>query len=239
MTVADISPPEVVCSATEVGPDADYSMNEFGDRGKPKWKVKDDKKGIYEINFSASDDLSENLVVEAVLDVGCQQIPVENGQVVAIMCKQNQCMVREHQGMIWVNGVDVTLIVTATDEVGNVGSCETVICGSGDPAAPDTVFKSEPVSPKRTGISAISPNPFNPRTTVSFELERDQRVSVRIFDTRGRLVTTLVDEMRTPGTHEVIWEGRSSNGGGVPSGVYFALFESGSVQETRKITLLK
>jgi hypothetical protein len=240
MTVADVTPPVVACTATEVGPDyeVDWGTNS---KGQIKWKVKEDKKGVYEINFSASDDLDPSVVVEAVLDVGCQQVPVENGQVVAIMCKQELCKVENHQGMLYAKGVDVQLVVTATDAAGNVGICETVICGSPDPTAPDTVFQKEPdvQAPKRTGIAKISPNPFNPRTTVSFSLEQDQRVSVRIFDTRGRLVTTLVDEVRAPGTYEVIWEGQSASGGGAPSGVYFAHFQSGSTVETRKITLLK
>jgi hypothetical protein len=241
MTVADLTPPEIVCSAVEVGPDADLTAVDSQSKGQIKWKVKDDKKGVYEINFSASDDLSSNVLVEAVLDVGCQQVPVVDGQVVAIMCKQELCKVDLHQGMLYVKGVDVKLVVTATDEVGNVAVCETVICESDDPAARDAVSQQEPEvqSPKRTGIARISPNPFNPRTTVSFSLEKDQRVSVRIYDTRGRLVTTLVDEMRAPGTYEVTWEGQSISGGGAPSGVYFAHFQSGSTVETRKITLLK
>jgi len=83
------------------------------------------------------------------------------------------------------------------------------------------------------------PNPFNPSTTIAFDLPRASRVSLRIYDQRGRLVRTLVDEAMGPGAKTVIWNGLDDRGQRVNSGVYLYLIEAGEFRTTRKMTLLK
>ena len=56
------------------------------------------------------------------------------------------------------------------------------------------------------------PNPFNPATTISFDLPAKTQVALRVFDQRGHLVTTLVDEVRGAGAHAVAWNGLDSQG---------------------------
>ena len=84
------------------------------------------------------------------------------------------------------------------------------------------------------------PNPFNPETTISFELRESATVSVRVFDTMGRLVATLVnDQAFAPGSYQVMWNARSDAGAPVASGVYFYTLESRDFSSTRKMVLMK
>ncbi|MFH1502191.1 MAG: M14 family zinc carboxypeptidase, partial [Candidatus Eisenbacteria bacterium] len=67
------------------------------------------------------------------------------------------------------------------------------------------------------------PNPFNPRTSVRYEVPSAGHVSLRVYDVAGRLVKTLVDtELESGGRHEVEWDGRDESGAPVAAGVYFA-----------------
>ncbi len=84
-----------------------------------------------------------------------------------------------------------------------------------------------------------TPNPFNPVTTVGYHLPSESRVTIRIFDVTGRLVTTLVDEVVEPGRHTVAWNGTSEYGESVGSGVYFCTMETPEYRGSHKMTLLK
>jgi len=84
-----------------------------------------------------------------------------------------------------------------------------------------------------------APNPFNPSTTLSFSLPRADRVRLAIYDVAGRVVATLLEEMRGPGRHAIVWEGRDGQGQPVASGVYFCRLEAGPHVETRRIILMK
>jgi flagellar hook assembly protein FlgD len=84
------------------------------------------------------------------------------------------------------------------------------------------------------------PNPFNPRTTIAFDLPRRQAVSLRIYDVGGRLVRTLLaGEVLDPGRHEVTWMGRDDNGRPMGSGTYFSRLEAEGFHATRRMVLLK
>ena len=79
------------------------------------------------------------------------------------------------------------------------------------------------------------PNPFNPSTTISFSLPQESVVRLTIIDLLGREVARLVDnEVRTPGTYNIIW-----NASALASGVYLYRLQSGNFVETRKLVLLK
>lgn len=92
-------------------------------------------------------------------------------------------------------------------------------------------------------LDSISPNPFNPTTTISYELfpvaTGQARLTLGIYSLDGRAVATLVDRVEDPGRHSVIWTGRGDDGRPVASGIYFCEFSYGGVKETRKLTLLK
>ena len=91
----------------------------------------------------------------------------------------------------------------------------------------------------RTALRANVPNPFNPSTTIAFDLARDGRVELTIFDNAGRRVRSLVDGMRTAGPYEVQWNGVDDAGRPVASGVYHARLRADGVDEARPMVLLK
>jgi len=83
------------------------------------------------------------------------------------------------------------------------------------------------------------PNPFNPRTTVEFTLSKDATASLRVYDARGRLVSTLLDSYVAAGRHSVTWNGRDGAGVSVGSGVYFLRLQAGGQYLSRTVNLLK
>ncbi len=85
----------------------------------------------------------------------------------------------------------------------------------------------------------IVPNPFNPSTTLRFDLPQAGKVELTIYDVAGRRVRTLVRETRLPGVRKVIWRGRDESGRQVASGVYLYKLKAGSHVETRRMTLVK
>ncbi len=84
-----------------------------------------------------------------------------------------------------------------------------------------------------------SPNPFNPRTEIAFGLRAPSLCRLSIYDVSGRCVTTLLDELRGPGTHRVEWDGRTDEGVEVGTGVYLYRLETNRGTSERKMLLLK
>jgi len=78
------------------------------------------------------------------------------------------------------------------------------------------------------------PNPFNPETTVAFTLNQPDRVSIQVFNTAGSQVANLAEGHYTSGRHQVVFQGNH-----LPSGLYFARFETSDMQQTKKLLLVK
>ena len=83
------------------------------------------------------------------------------------------------------------------------------------------------------------PNPFNPRTTISYYLPSRSRVRLAIYDPAGRLVTDIIDREQGQGVYDAFWDGRDRGGRRVASGVYFYRLTAGSFTETKKLILVK
>ena len=83
------------------------------------------------------------------------------------------------------------------------------------------------------------PNPFNPATTIALNLPRAGEVSLKIYDVRGQLVRTLVDERLAAGHHEIVWNGTDDRGATVASGVYFSEVKAGDEVRVHKLALIK
>ena len=94
--------------------------------------------------------------------------------------------------------------------------------------------------PRTPVVHQNAPNPFNPGTTIRFELPDPGRVRLRVYDAHGRLVRTLLDEERPSGYFQVFWNGEDASGRRVGSGVYWYRVElpSGSPQ-TRKMVMAR
>jgi len=85
-----------------------------------------------------------------------------------------------------------------------------------------------------------APNPFNPRTTLVYEVGRTGAVDLRIYDASGRLVRVLVSErVQARGRYEVGWDGRDGRGQEVPTGVYLSRLSAGGEPVTGRLLLLR
>ena len=82
-----------------------------------------------------------------------------------------------------------------------------------------------------------TPNPFNPGTTIRFELYQSERARVSIFDVKGRLVTQLLDGVLPRGRHEVAWNGNAARGARVASGIYYCRLEIGGQTYSNRMVL--
>jgi len=101
---------------------------------------------------------------------------------------------------------------------------------------PSYEFESE-VS--QTQLAGNAPNPFSERTTVEFTLSEQKRVTIAVYDVMGRKVATLVNGVRSAGTHAVNWDGRSENGQDLASGAYLLRMQTGDQSSTRRITIVR
>ena len=93
--------------------------------------------------------------------------------------------------------------------------------------------------PGLTRLVGNVPNPFNPTTTISFDLSERAPVRLEVFSVSGRLVRTLASGVQDAGTHDVVWDGRGDDGTSASSGVYFYRLQSGKTTESKRMTLIR
>ncbi|MBZ0265029.1 T9SS type A sorting domain-containing protein [bacterium] len=95
------------------------------------------------------------------------------------------------------------------------------------------------VQPLQWSLEAAYPNPFNPATTISFNLDRSASIRLTVFDVLGRRVASLVSGRVSAGEHSVVWDGRDFGGQMVSSGKYFYRLEADGRQIARSVVLMK
>jgi hypothetical protein len=83
------------------------------------------------------------------------------------------------------------------------------------------------------------PNPFNPETTISFEISESGKTEVEIFNVKGQKVKTLLNENLEFGSHSIVWDGRNDKEEQVSSGMYFYRISVNGNQKTSKMLMLK
>jgi len=83
------------------------------------------------------------------------------------------------------------------------------------------------------------PNPFNPITNISYELSNPSRVTITIYDLKGREVKTIVNEWKQPGYYSAVWNSTDNRNNAVSSGIYFYRMKTNTFHKTLKMLLLK
>ncbi len=83
------------------------------------------------------------------------------------------------------------------------------------------------------------PNPFNPMTTIKFDLPHSGHVKLSVYDVAGRLVKTLVDEVKPAAAHSEVWMGTDRTGRRVASGTYYYVLQTEGYSSTHKMMLVK
>lgn len=95
------------------------------------------------------------------------------------------------------------------------------------------------VMPVSFALKQNAPNPFNPSTSISYDLPVASQVRLDILNVLGQKVRTLVDEFREAGSHSVKWDGRNDYGSTTASGIYFYRISAGENQAVKKMMMLK
>jgi hypothetical protein len=94
--------------------------------------------------------------------------------------------------------------------------------------------------PGKFALYPAYPNPFNPNTSISYELPTDGMVYLAIYDVMGRKVSTLVSsKIQRAGYHHVTWNATNNLGQSVAAGMYIYTIQSGKFRQTKKMILLK
>lgn len=88
-------------------------------------------------------------------------------------------------------------------------------------------------------LHPVYPNPFNPSTIISYNLDRVTSVNLQILDVQGRFIRTLVSESQPSGTYSTVWNGRDDSGHQVASGLYFIVLKTSTATASQKMLLLK
>jgi hypothetical protein len=96
-----------------------------------------------------------------------------------------------------------------------------------------------PPPPRVTRLIGGRPNPLSPGATIRFDIAAPERIDLSIYDMRGRLVKRLLHEPRQPGRYAVVWDGVDAGGRPVPAGIYFCRIATDSIDETKKVTLIR
>ncbi len=94
--------------------------------------------------------------------------------------------------------------------------------------------ESNEQSPSKFALYNNYPNPFNPTTTIKYEIPKTVNVSLKIYDLLGREVRTLINQEQKPGFYEIPF-GSSE----LSSGIYFYVLRAGNFMQTKKMILLK
>jgi hypothetical protein len=106
-------------------------------------------------------------------------------------------------------------------------------------AGPHGDVPADLMIPAEYSLKQNFPNPFNPVTTIGFNLPHSGNVSLVVYDVLGRLVAKLVDGHMRFGEHQVLWDGKSDNGQSLSSGMYFINLKAGDYTSSKKMVLLK
>lgn len=100
-------------------------------------------------------------------------------------------------------------------------------------------FNFRPLVPESYALTQNYPNPFNPSTRIEYQLPSSGLVTLEVYNVLGQEVMTLVNAEQKAGYYEVQWDGISSRGVSVSSGIYFYRFQSRSFTQVKKMLMLK
>ena len=129
----------------------------------------------------------------------------------------------------WPSGIKDTYVNVAVNQI--------LSLKEGDGAT--SVAAINNVVPMDFSLRQNYPNPFNPTTTIEYNLPKEEKVRLEIFNLLGEKIVTLVQGNQAPGTHLVLWNGKNDRGLDMPSGIYLCRIKTNSFIQTKKMVLSK
>ncbi len=249
VTVVDVTPPEVICSATAVCcPDDDPLTLDDGtdcDDLARYFSADDDVCAL--IEFSATDncDLAS---VSAVIDRGCTPEPVASGDIIETECDDDECEWDDDFTFDPLsddeNQSQAILIVTAIDRAGNVAVCSLDLCQAFVDSLTHERLVATTLPPQGqfdvARIFPSRPNPFSGSSRIAYAVPGSgARVEIDVYNVTGRRIRNLVSDFQGAGLYEATWDGRNEAGEEVPAGVYFYRAKIGSVRVNNRVILMR
>jgi agmatine/peptidylarginine deiminase len=117
-----------------------------------------------------------------------------------------------------------------------------VLAGNGETLiknSPELILNKQSIIPNKISLHSNNPNPFNHSTTISFELYKEEFISLDIYDASGKHITNLKNGQLNKGIHSMVWNGNNSSGNTIPSGIYFYTLSFENRKISNKMLLLK
>ncbi len=139
-----------------------------------------------------------------------------------------------------------TLSYTAGSTVNTIN--EILMITTNDPATPNlelpvlvtpSANEDPGLVPFTTALDKNYPNPFNPETTIRFSTKEAGMVRLSIYNLKGQMIRSLVNETKAAGNHRIIWNGKDDRGNNVSSGIYFYRMDATNYSATKKMMLMK
>ena len=95
------------------------------------------------------------------------------------------------------------------------------------------------VLPAEFGLSQNVPNPFNPQTTIAYQLPEASEVRLTVYNVAGQRIRTLVDETKEAGSYQVVWNGADEAGKSVAGGMYLYELRAGDFVQVQRMVLIR
>jgi hypothetical protein len=114
-------------------------------------------------------------------------------------------------------------------------------CATADKADPawDNDASWSAAAPQSTKLLGNYPNPFNPTTNIQYSLGEATHVTLRVYNTLGQVVATLVNDVQSAGYKSVVWNGKNDSGAPVASGLYIYTLTAGNVVKSDRMLFMK
>ncbi|RMD90888.1 MAG: T9SS C-terminal target domain-containing protein [Calditrichaeota bacterium] len=144
-------------------------------------------------------------------------------------------------GLPWAKFVKLTDIGDLKQEGAFNGDfdLDAVVAVHSQPGQPTSVEQTPEAQPRTFTLFQNYPNPFNPSTTIEFEIARNSRVQIKIFNLQGQEIRTLVNRSFPAGKFRIKWDGKDAHGQNVASGIYFYQMQVNNFHQVRRMTLLR
>lgn len=186
-----------------------------------EWKVNFDSLATFEWGGSQCIDFTpaDEMVIPFKLDVNDQDtisFDIDN------IRRAHQEVIGVPEAVGWPNPVGWAARAVITDESMTTG-----------------LEDEQAVLPESFKLSNAYPNPFNPTTHLSYQLPKNEKVVISIYNILGEKVATLVDKKLNAGKYTTLWNGKDMRGKQVSSGIYFCRMRAGNFVKIRKLTLMK
>ena len=197
---------------------------------------------IEELTIESGDEIG---IYDGEICVGSTVI--ENGEVISLIASTDDPITEEIDGFtvgnemsfrfwdssenIEMGDIDVT-VISGDETFASLGT--SVLC-----LEIMTTGISDNLIPTVTELGKNYPNPFNPTTTINFSMKESGHITLEIYNIKGQIVRTLINEFRKAGYHKAIWDGTDDNRNPVSSGIYLCKMNEGNQIMLKKMLLVK